>query len=80
MKCFKHFDRDAICTEEVRVGKSSKGDILEFKPVCQQCLDEYNDYIKQEKSDELFGYLFVAATAITIFIFVTGYLSYKGII
>lgn len=38
MKCFKHFDTDAVCASEIYVGRNASGEIREIRPVCQDCL------------------------------------------
>ena len=40
MKCFKHFDTDAICATEIYVGRNTEGEIREIRPVCQECITE----------------------------------------
>ncbi|KTD34658.1 hypothetical protein Lmor_1191 [Legionella moravica] len=48
MKCFKHFDTDAVCASEIYVGRNSEGEIREIRPVCQNCLSE-----EQKRIDDL---------------------------
>ena len=76
MKCFKHFDREAITSKEVRIGKTPKGDTLEFKPVCQECVDEHEKYIKEEKTSDQFWYITIGAAAFVVVVFYAAYFSF----
>ncbi|HCX3504809.1 TPA: hypothetical protein OZL71_001261 [Legionella pneumophila] len=55
MKCFKHFDTDAVSAEEVYVGRNSEGAIREIRPVCQECIiAEYKRKKEMARTGKIF--------------------------
>lgn len=48
MKCFKHFDTDAVCATEIYVGRNAEGEIREIRPVCQECIT-----VEKKRLDDL---------------------------
>lgn len=52
MKCFKHFETDAVCASEIYVGCNAAGEIREIRPVCQDCLTEEQKRIEEWKRSD----------------------------
>lgn len=64
-KCFKHFNVDAVCSEEVSIGYNADGEIFEIKPICQQCLD---DHEKRKRRDKKIFYAICMFVAVFVLI------------